>query len=77
MEFLVRLLQEEDDIGEDDHRHQLHFASGVVQIGYTFKPNKESPIQLPLSNTFIPKKMNYIRRLLLDNRSDFLNFLFL
>ena len=56
MEFLVRLLQEEDDIGEDDHRHQLHFASGVVQIGYTFKPNKKSPIQLLLqSNTFTPK----------------------
>lgn len=38
MEFLIGFLQEEDDIGQNDNRHQLDFASGVVQISYTFKP---------------------------------------
>ena len=38
MEFLVRFLEEEDDVGEDDHRHQLHFAPGVIQVGHSFEP---------------------------------------
>lgn len=38
MELLVGFLQEEDDVGQNNNRHQLNFSSGVIQISHTFEP---------------------------------------
>lgn len=38
VEFLIGLLQKEDDIREHDDRHQLDFTSSVIEIGHTFEP---------------------------------------
>ena len=37
MEFLVGFLKEENDVREDDNRHQLDFTPGVIQVGHTFE----------------------------------------
>ena len=39
MEFLIRLLQEENDVREDDDCNELHFATRMVQIRDAFKPD--------------------------------------
>lgn len=38
VELLVGFLQEEDDIGQDDDRHQLNFTPSVIQVSDSFEP---------------------------------------
>jgi hypothetical protein len=39
MEFLIRLLQEENDVRENDDSNELHFATRMVQIRDAFEPD--------------------------------------
>ncbi len=82
VELLVGLLQKEDDVRKDDHRHQLDFTPGVVQVGDALKPNWHNQRILSSVSSLGDARIvffsfNYMRRLLLESRSDFLNFLFL
>ena len=56
VELLVGLLQEEDDVGQDDDRHQLDLAAGVVQIGHALEPAEPHPQNVPSTLNVKPKR---------------------